>query len=269
MIPNAIFLLFIDAEKATDEIHTALMKYVDATMQTLGGTIDDIIMADIYDAKKNLESTIDHSLRILCTLSEKLGTSTITSELTEMRKNLEENSDSSLDNEGNINLPIYWKIRSILALLKTNSGLDGRFPDQALVNILKNSARIVKNANIQITKESEIRNEILKIIEYSFPDAVKEQPIPKATKSYKADIAIPSLQTLVEIKYIRQEKDLPKALDEVFADMHGYHSLEYTKFFAVLFMTSPFFTEGQINAHLQRCESFKNWTPILVNHKTD
>jgi hypothetical protein len=86
------------------------------------------------------------------------------------------------------------------------------------------------------------------------------------TKTYKPDIGIRSLKSAAEYKYAVTEEEARKIIGGFYEDMRGYAGSEDWKYFyAVVYMTKPFFTLQQIQAEFHHVEADKNWVPILVH----
>lgn len=64
------------------------------------------------------------------------------------------------------------------------------------------------------------------------------------------------------------EKDAKKALGEIYQDIHGYEgSKDWKIFYAVIYMTEPFYTLDQIKAEFEMVKVNHSWEPILVTGK--
>ncbi|WP_123767417.1 hypothetical protein [Achromobacter xylosoxidans] len=134
----------------------------------------------------------------------------------------------------------------------------------ALANVLRSTRTILDGGGVTVKREEDVRNGVLSVIRYVFDDATKELTIPRIIKSSKADIAIPSIQTLIEFKLIRKKADLVASLDGVSADMRNYCHPEWRSIYGVFYMQDPFFTQEQIEREWKMSLSDKTWTPIIV-----
>lgn len=86
---------------------------------------------------------------------------------------------------------------------------------------------------------------MINICKTAFPDnkscSFKFQ---KTAKCYNPDILIPSLECAIEFKYVKDEKELNRTMDEILADVEGYkgnpsYSVFYSVFYAVGSFCSP------------------------------
>lgn len=101
-----------------------------------------------------------------------------------------------------------------------------------------------------------------------FPDSVREVPIPKVTKIYKADIGIRSIKSALEFKFVDSAQEAKTAIGGIYADVCGYERPEQWKYFyAVIYMTVHFFTQQQIEAEFQDSNITAKWKPILIYGK--
>lgn len=143
---------------------------------------------------------------------------------------------------------------------------DKRIKRELFESILRNTPKIVYDRGIDPENETDVKKCIHDLLIHIFPDTVREIPIVKITKTYKPDLGIKSLGTAVEYKYADTEQEVKTAIGGFYADMHGYtgdKNWEY--FYAVMYMTQPFFTEQQIQAEFSIAEVKSNWRLILVH----
>ncbi len=137
-----------------------------------------------------------------------------------------------------------------------------------LERILRGTAKILKDGNIEPSNENEVRNEVYRILIHVFPFTVREIPIAKVSKSYKPDIGIKSLKCAVEYKFADNETEAKKAIEGIFADIQGYEGSEDWKtFYAVIYMTDNFMTQDQVEAEFKLSKVPYNWKPIVVYGK--
>lgn len=157
--------------------------------------------------------------------------------------------------------------KTLSTLLGTDfNGTEHRNQRALLQSILQNTPKIVYDRGINPSREAEVRKCVYDILIHVFPDTVKEVPIAQMTKTYKPDLGIRSLKTAVEYKYVVDEHEAKTFIGGFYEDMHGYAGSEdWNRFYAVLYMTKPFFTLQQIQAEFKIVGVAKNWIPILVH----
>ena len=128
--------------------------------------------------------------------------------------------------------------------------------------ILKNTHKIIKYANLEPTTEAEVRKAVLKVLAFSFVDVVREIPLDKTIKTYRPDIGV---RSLMAAKFIDSEKEAKTALDGIYADMHGYTGhLEWRSFYAVLYKTSEFYSQADVERNFVVVKADLSWQPIVV-----
>ena len=110
-----------------------------------------------------------------------------------------------------------------------------------------------------------MRNAVYDILIHVFPGTMREVHVPQISTSYKADLGIRALKTLVEYKYAVEEKEAETVLRGFYEDVHGYASEDWKHFYAVLYMAEPFFTIQQMREEFKDLKVAPNWTPILVH----
>ncbi len=134
-----------------------------------------------------------------------------------------------------------------------------------LRRILKGTPKIIADRGIEPQKESDVQREVYNTLIHIFPDTLREIPIPKEVTTYKPDIGVRSLECAIEYKFVDNEKEAKKFLGGIYEDMFAYEGTkDWTKFYAIIYMTDNFFTQEQINSQLSVSKVKKNWEVILV-----
>jgi len=165
-------------------------------------------------------------------------------------------------------LGYFWKYhRSVSSLFGVGvKESDDRKQRAQFESILQNTSKIVYDRGIQPTSEAEVRKCVYDVLIHVFPDTVREIPIIQVTKTYKPDIGVRSLKAAAEYKYAVTEVEAKKIIGGFYEDMRGYAGSEDWKYFyAVVYMTKPFFTLQQIQAEFSHVAADKNWSPVLVH----
>ena len=136
---------------------------------------------------------------------------------------------------------------------------------EVLEQILSNTAKILSDRKIIPTKEKEIQKAAYDILIHVFPDTIREQPVPQVSKTYKADFGIKSLKCLIELKFITNREEAKTAIGGIYEDIGGYDGSEFwDTFYAVFYMTEPFYTQSQIEAELKTSTITAKWKPIII-----
>lgn len=135
-----------------------------------------------------------------------------------------------------------------------------------LERILRGTPKIIFDKGLIPSNEKEIKDSVYNILIHSFPDTVPETSISKVTKCYKPDFGIKSLKSVIEYKFADTKTEAKKILGEIYTDIHGYDGSEDWKYFyAVLYMSKPFFTEPQILSEFDIAKVNHSWIPIIVH----
>lgn len=137
-----------------------------------------------------------------------------------------------------------------------------------LERILLGTPKIINDNKLIPSNEAEINRTLYNFLIHPFPDTVRDIPIAKVTKTYKPDFGIKSLEAAIEYKFVDNEIDAKKVLGEIYEDIHGYEgSKDWKIFYAVIYMTEPFYTLDQIKAEFEMAKVNHSWKPILVTGK--
>jgi hypothetical protein len=134
-----------------------------------------------------------------------------------------------------------------------------------LEQILRGTGKLITDSKLTPSNEAEVRQEIYKILIHVFPMTVREIPIAKVSSSFKPDIGIRNLKTAIEYKFVDSVNEAKVAIRGVFEDIQGYAgSQDWTKFYAVFYMTDNFLTIDQIEAEFKLSKVKHTWQPILI-----
>jgi hypothetical protein len=134
-----------------------------------------------------------------------------------------------------------------------------------LERILEGTPKLIYDRNIIPSSEADVRREIYSFLLHVFPGTVREVPIAQVSKTYKPDIGVPSLKAAVEYKFADSEEEAKRVIGGIYEDIHGYGgSSDWTRFYAVIYMTSHFLTRYQVEAEWQMTGVPHNWKPIIV-----
>jgi len=151
--------------------------------------------------------------------------------------------------------------------------IDTTFGTAAPTTVTKDLIDILRAAVYSITdvecfssppaNESDVHVRIEAVLRCVFPDLRHEPPIGKPIKNFEPDTGLPSLQTLIEYKFVATKADVKRVADEVLADTRAYISKEWDKFVYVIYETKRLKPEIQWQA-LLRSSGVGDSTQILV-----
>jgi hypothetical protein len=132
-------------------------------------------------------------------------------------------------------------------------------------NILQNAGKIVKELGIEPTNEKHVRDALRKVLSFAFPDVVKEIPLEKTLKMYRPDIGVTSLMAAAEVKFATTKEEATAAIDGIYSDMKGYSGRdEWRSFYAVIYMTEPFYSQKDVEREFRLVKAELSWTPFVV-----
>ena len=155
--------------------------------------------------------------------------------------------------------------RPLKASVPTKEEAEAAAAIQRLERILLGTPKLVKDRGLEPKNEKDVRKAMYDLLIHPYPDTVREVPISKQSKIYKPDIGIPSLRAAIEYKFAASEQEVKTALGGIYQDVVGYAgSKDWTVFFAVIYMTEPFFTQAQVEAEFRMSKVDRSWKPLLV-----
>lgn len=93
--------------------------------------------------------------------------------------------------------------------------------------------------------EKDVHVRIEAVLRCVFPDLQHKPPIAKQIKNFEPDTGLPSIQTLIEYKFMADQGEEKRIADEILADTRGYVSEEWKKFIYVIYETKRIKPESQ------------------------
>lgn len=111
--------------------------------------------------------------------------------------------------------------------------------------------------------ETDVHIRIEGVLKCVFPDLKHTPTVTKSVKSFQPDTGIPSIQTLIEYKFLSCAKDVGIVADEILADTRGYLSSEWKRCIYVVYETNRFRPEKEWN-HLLRQAGVPETTMVIV-----
>ena len=97
-----------------------------------------------------------------------------------------------------------------------------------------------------------------------FTEYKRSVTIAGIVKDFRPDCGIRDLKAAIEFKFADSPDEVAKGLGGIFEDAGGYSgSLDWTRFYTVIYQTSAFESEDRIRSELTRA-GLVTWTGILV-----
>ncbi|MFR3524900.1 MAG: hypothetical protein ACLTWD_09700 [Bacteroides uniformis] len=140
---------------------------------------------------------------------------------------------------------------------------------EILENILNSTAILLDNFHILPKSEADVYRPMANICKTAFPDNHScSYKFQKTAKCYNPDILIPSLECAIEFKYVKDEKELNRTMDEILADVEGYKgNPSYTVFYSVFYATDSVCSLKRFNCMWEEKHFPENWKGIYVQGK--
>ncbi|HEL5321795.1 TPA: hypothetical protein UOJ11_001459 [Stenotrophomonas maltophilia] len=244
------------AEAALDEVDN---------LQRIGAANSDDPEDDRYQtAERTMVYYIDRAYRSIAALSERLGITTIAREVVAARADKDFLSRTDRSNEGDIHSAALSKAQSCFDPLKALTSARAVTAQDVLRTILQSSGKIAAARGTPPKNEADVRNAVLEVCEFAFNDAMRETPVAKRLTGYRIDLTVRSLRSAVEFKFIDKKSEMRTAIEGVYADMKGYRHPDWDSFYSVFYMTSPFYTQAEVDEEFRYVDADKSWEPIVV-----
>lgn len=103
------------------------------------------------------------------------------------------------------------------------------------------------------SRENDVHVRIEAVLRCVFPDLKSKPALTKPVKNFQPDTGLPSIQTLIEYKFLSSAEDSARIADEILADTRGYWSPEWKQLIYVIYETRRFKPEHEWNSLLREC----------------
>lgn len=153
--------------------------------------------------------------------------------------------------------------------------LESFFPTEDQTKITKDLLQIIRDIHYVITdkvlfhttpsNESDVHLRIEGILKCVFPDLKHKPTLTKQIKNFEPDTGIPSIETLIEYKFLTRREDIASMADEVLADTRGYTSRDWNRFLYVIYETHRFKPEKDWNEFLMQAGVPENTTVVVLS----
>jgi len=158
---------------------------------------------------------------------------------------------------------------SIIHVIESTYESDEEGAERAELNILEfilnSTARIVANASVNPGKEADIQKPMNEQLSTTFSSFTSQLTISKPIMSFKPDCGITDLKTAIEYKFVPNKAKLKTAIHGLNEDLSAYAgSLDWTRFYSVIYQTGPFGTEKQVREALRKSGNAERWKVFLV-----
>jgi hypothetical protein len=149
------------------------------------------------------------------------------------------------------------------------------FPTKDSTTITKDVLQILRDIHYTITdkalfvkvpqNERDVHIRIEGILKCVFPDLKHKPTLTKPIKNFEPDTGIPSIETLIEYKFLSRPDDVKNVADEVLADTRGYVSKDWSHFIYVIYETNRFKPEKEWVQLLRHSGVPENTTVVVLS----
>lgn len=149
------------------------------------------------------------------------------------------------------------------------------FPTKDSTVITKGVLQILRDIHYTITdkalfmkvpqNEQDVHIRIEGILKCVFPDLKHKPTLTKPIKNFEPDTGIPSIETLIEYKFLSRPDNVKDIADEVLADTRGYTSKDWSHFIYVIYETNRFRPEKEWVQLLRQSGVPENTTIVVLS----
>jgi hypothetical protein len=134
-----------------------------------------------------------------------------------------------------------------------------------LETMLRKTPVLVRKNKVTPQSEKDVRDVMHDYLEATFTEYRRKVKIDGIIQDFRPDCGVRNLKAAIEFKYVNSLKELPKAMGGIFEDVSGYKgSLDWTRFYCVIYQTQAFESEDKIRSELVRAGTLLTWKAILV-----
>ncbi len=133
-----------------------------------------------------------------------------------------------------------------------------------LETLLRKTPTLLNWRGVEPTGEMQVQEIMHDYLRAFFTDYKRSVTIAGIVKDFKPDCGIRDLKAAIEFKFADSRDEVAKGLGGIFEDASGYiGSLDWTRFYSVIYQTSAFESEDRIRSELTRA-GLVTWTGILL-----
>jgi len=160
-------------------------------------------------------------------------------------------------------------LETLIAGLRSSVGVPMDSSDTSellrLDTLLRKTAVLVHKRGITPQGELDVQNVKHDYLEACFPHYRHPIEIAGIIRNFKPDGGVRNLKAAIEFKFATTRAEVAGALSGIFEDVSGYSgSLDWTRFFSVVYQTGPYESEDRFRAEMARVAGGLSWTPIVV-----
>ncbi len=163
----------------------------------------------------------------------------------------------------------------LVRLRRFLSAVEQFYPRDEPTKVTKDLLQIIRDIHYTITdsalfpkvpqNETDVHVRIEGILKCVFPDLKHKPTLHKQIKNFEPDTGIPSIETLIEYKYLSRRDAAPVIADEILADTRGYVSNEWSRFVYVIYETKRFKPENDWIQLLRQSDIPESTTVVVLS----
>lgn len=240
------------------------------SIQNAASSFDEYIYGNEW---ANPGWAIDRCFIKLLAIFESLGFSKlyemVLAEYSRIKETKEGFLASGNDPDGEPFSPIISTLRRFL------SSIEQFYPSDEPTRITKDLLEIIRDIHYTITdktlfksipqSEKDVHIRIEGILKCVFPDLKHKPALTKPIKNFEPDTGIPSIETLIEYKFLSSPDDVGTIADEILADTRGYNSKDWKSFIYVIYETERFKRENEWIQLLKQSGITENTTVVVLS----
>jgi hypothetical protein len=253
-----------------ENIHQAITR-LKASLISVGNLFDEYILSD--DEWLNPSWNIEKCFLQLLTIVESLGLTKLHEMVLTEYENAKETKGRFLvattTPDGEPFPATLSKLRQFL------STIEQFYPSDEPTKITKDLWQIIRDIHYTITdkvlfgsvpqSEKDVHIRIEGILKCFYPDLKHKPTLTKAIKNFEPDTGIPSIETLIEYKFLSRPNDVGTIANEVLADTRGYTSKDWKYFVYVIYETNRFRREKEWVQLLRQSGVPDNTTIVVLS----
>ena len=224
--------------------------------------------ADQAYVEANLQWHFKNAYFSLAILAESLELPNFLLRVTSLSTTPEALLEKTIDPDQDIHSAWGFSAQQLTLSLKSVYGDEGeRTFTKDIESILRQATYSITNQEIFPTppqSEADVHRRVEAVLRCIFPNLVHKPRLGKPIKNFEPDIGLPSIQTLIEFKFIASMEDVRVIADQILADTRGYTSKEYTHFIYAIYETERFRPELEWNQLFRQCKIPNNSAVVVM-----
>jgi hypothetical protein len=134
-----------------------------------------------------------------------------------------------------------------------------------LETMLRKTPALLHKRGIKPKKEKDVQDVMHDYLAAVFTEYRPSVSVPGVLKDFIPDCGVRNLKAAIEFKFADSPSEVVKAVGGIFEDISGYAgSLDWTRFYSVIYQTQPFESEDRIRSEVTRAGAIIRWQTILV-----